>query len=669
MSESGSSTARPSRARRVARIALRVLGVVALLFAGATLADLVPNVWRHLHFHDVVREPWDEITTDAVVLDEHRAMAFQGTTLSVFELDPPGAYRPVYSTVLAQFLHRLIVRPRWGFTTAGDKGLGVLDLAQVTRPKVHAYLSPKSEPGHLVYGYDMAVHGGRALVAARAGGFFVADVSDPPHPKLIGSHVTPGVGQGAAIDDRSGWVSVGGYGVIQIDLASGAAVTNTRIAEVPPGAVGLPEPPPFDVAVHRPYVYFGMGNLGLGIARTDGAAVLPNLVPLPAGVHIRGVSVDPALNLLCVADYASGVFLVDVTTPEAPAVIGHVDVAGTPVHVSCAEKRMVVTRGARGFAVYDLTDRAQPRLTGEFAPTGFSHFVELFPGHAAVAKGSGGVDLYEVAADGTPTRVANIPTRGTAQHVMVRDGRAYVSEVTGGLTEWDVSDVRAPKLVQNFEIEQHVRRTETLGDRVITVGGEGPVSVLRRADDGLHLERTHYFNRPGYAWRAIRAGDGVWVAALHHGLGYVRFNAAGRPEWHDLGQLKDGVDEPLGFAADDGVGANAGHPVLYVADLGAVAALDVSDPSDPRVMGRRLRLGISYPVGLAVDGDRLYVANHEKGLWVVELVDRAPKRVLARCATAAPLMAVAARGGQVWIAPGSEPLRLIDARPGAPGCS
>jgi hypothetical protein len=199
------SEAKPrSRARRALRIAGRVVALVVVLFVGATLADLAPNVWRHLHFHEVVREPWDEITTDAVVLVTRRAMAFQGTTLSVFELDSSASYRPVYSTVLAQFLHRLIVRPRWGFTTAGDKGLGVLDLSEPTRPKVHGYLSPKSAPDHLVYGYDMAVYGDRALVAARAGGFFVADISDPAHPKLIGSQVTPGVGQGAAIDAQSG---------------------------------------------------------------------------------------------------------------------------------------------------------------------------------------------------------------------------------------------------------------------------------------------------------------------------------------------------------------------------------------------------------------------------------------------------------------------------------
>ncbi|MFN7953967.1 MAG: hypothetical protein U0610_19730 [bacterium] len=654
------AAARHSRLRRGLRRIAQGVGVVVLAFVIATLADLGPNVWRHLRFHDVVREPWDEITTDAVVVDPTHAMAFQGTTLSVFVLDRTATYRPVYSTVLAQFLHRLIVRPGWGFTTAGDKGMGVLDLSDRMRPKVRRYLSPKSEPDHLIYGYDMAVYGDRALVAARAGGFFVADVSDPAHPKLVGSQVTPGVGQGAAIDGESGWVSVGGYGVIQIDLASGAALTNRRIAEVPPGAAGLPEPPPFDVAVNRPYVYFGMGNLGLGIARTDGGPVPPNLVPLPAGVHIRGVSVDPALSRLCVADYASGVFVVDLLDPDAPKLVSRIDVAGTPVHVSCEKGRMVVTRGARGFAVYDVVNPASARLLGEFSPRGFSHFIELFPGHAAVAKGSGGVDLYALAADGTPSKLSNIPTRGTAQHVMVRDGRAFVSEVTGGLTEWDVSDPAAPRLVQTFEIEQHVRRTEMLGERIITVGGEGPVSVLRRDESG-RLARTHLFNRPGYAWRAIRAGDAVWVAALHHGLGFVRFDAQGEPSWRDLGQIPDTVDEPLAFAAQ-------GH-TLYVADLGAVTALDVSNPDEPERLGRRMRLGITYPVGLAVDGDKLYVAAHERGLWVIELVDRQPKRVLTRCATDAPLMAVAARDGQVWIAPGSEPLRRIDPSPGAPGCS
>lgn len=97
---------------------------------------------------------------------------------------------------------------------------------------------------------------------------------------------------------------------------------------------------------------------------------------------------------------------------------------------------------------------------------------------------------------------------------------------------------------------------------------------------------------------------------------------------------------------------------VYVADgIGGLAVVDVSDPANPRVLGRAQTGGDAGSV--VVQGSLAYVAAGSAGLAVVDVSDSAAPRLVGTAATPGNAVQVSIAQGRAWVADWND-VRVFD---------
>ena len=135
--------------------------------------------------------------------------------------------------------------------------LVLLDVSDPARPAVLGRTGVL--PG-VVQG--VAVSGSHAYVAAGDGGLRVVDVSDPAHPREVGSCDTPGEAWGVAVSGSYAYVAAGDAGLRIVDVSDPAHPREVGSYDTPGSA--------WDVAVSGSYAY---------VADRDGGLVMLRFLP------------------------------------------------------------------------------------------------------------------------------------------------------------------------------------------------------------------------------------------------------------------------------------------------------------------------------------------------------------------------------------------------------
>jgi hypothetical protein len=108
----------------------------------------------------------------------------------------------------------------------------------------------------------------------------------------------------------------------------------------------------------------------------------------------------------------------------------------------------------------------------------------------------------------------------------------------------------------------------------------------------------------------------------------------------------------------------AGKTAYLTADNFGFYALDVGDPSAPKVIGSFKLPGFTY--GLAVSGDRVVLANSDSGLHVLDVRKPEAPAEIGAVKIAGEPTGLAVRGGLAYVASGAEGLIIVDIKdPGA----
>ncbi|MHB1035194.1 MAG: Ig-like domain-containing protein [Pirellulales bacterium] len=247
------------------------------------------------------------------------------------------------------------------------------------------------------------------------------------------------------------------------DLAEGPHVITAR--QTRPGQPESPESAALSVTVDT--VAPDLGPALLGAYDTLGTAY---------GVAISG-------TLACVADYSTGLQVLDIGNPLSPVRLGWHNTTGLAVDVAISGSLAYLVNKRGGLETFDIDDPRAPRLLGSCS-TGWAQSVTISGTLAYVAEDRVlrildvadpatpraastfliGADTWAVAVAGTvayvaadrgltildvsnpaaPLRLGGFETGGSAKDVVVRNGLAYVADSVAGLVILDVSDPTAP---------------------------------------------------------------------------------------------------------------------------------------------------------------------------------------------------------------------------------
>lgn len=530
----------------------------------------------------------------------------------------------------------------------GPAGIQILDITVPTQPEL---LGALDLPG---YAEDVDLVGGRVFVADGTGGLRIIDVADPGRP---------------------------------VELAVAYEFHNIQ-----------------DVVVGGGRAFLAAADEGLLVADASDPSAPVEAGSLATGGFAFGVAVSSDTAYL--ADGWGGLQIIDVSNPFAPKKVGRSRTTAWAMDVTVQSGKAYVAAGAQGLRIVDVRRPSKPVLLGAVAmKKGHANDVFVRSGTGYVSDIFNGFRVVDVRSPERPKAVAlNVPL-GTVRDIALKGQYAFLAADTAGVRVIDVSDPARPDEVGSISTPAPALTAATIGTRLFTVTnffgdtGAPRIVTLDAADPArLRAVSTFMFGREGeYGPAHVDAQQGeILYVPNEWGMSVID---GSRDAPCELAFLQTQV-AGTALNSTKGVGVSGAYAYLGVLDAGGgVWTVDISDHRDPRVVDRLLPPGppgivATLPVGdtlfalttgpgwlytldisdpahpehkgtlelpsaltfggagwnpLAYEGGRLFVADADAGLVVVDVSDRAAPRVAGRIRLPGRVVSVEVRGEFAYV--------------------
>nr|NCS59516.1 calx-beta domain protein [Microcystis aeruginosa G11-04] len=149
-------------------------------------------------------------------------------------------------------------------------------------------------------------------------------------------------------------------------------------------------------------------------------------------------------NYAYVADWDSGLQIIDISNPAAPTFKGNYNTSGFARDVQIVGNYAYVADAWSGLQIIDISNPAAPTLKGNYDTSGRAWDVQIVGNYAYVADRDWGLQIIDISNPAAPTFKGNYQTSGSAWDVQIVGNYAYVADYDGGLKIIDVSDFTNP---------------------------------------------------------------------------------------------------------------------------------------------------------------------------------------------------------------------------------
>src|SRR5262249_19946259 len=161
------------------------------------------------------------------------------------------------------------------------------------------------------------------------------------------------------------------------------------------------------------------------------------------------VTIDSARNLMFVADGASGMQIIDITTPATPTLAGSISLGGTVVGVALSGNTACIANQDGTLYTVDVTNSHAPVFRGAGLRSGPGGLVAVDGTQAAVlsnAPSGDYPDIVDVSVPASPHRTGFVLVGppGTAKGIDIVGGTAYVAANTQGVKIYDTGSTTPP---------------------------------------------------------------------------------------------------------------------------------------------------------------------------------------------------------------------------------
>jgi hypothetical protein len=585
--------------------------------------------------------PLPDVITDIAVAGSRAYVANRRGSVSVFDLTDPAQPRDVAVLPIGPDVWRVAVANGLAYLMSDGSVLRVLDVREPDTPVEIGSLRlgtagrviPSGDrvyvtsPGHLAivdvsdpahprqvgsasFPVSRDCHWDQGTLAAAAGSYvyvstqedslYVVDAADPSQPRIVGSIATGFFGSRASVLE----VAVAGryvYSASQRGLRVFDVADPTRPVDrgVYDGAGGV------YAVVARGDALHVTGEAGASILRMDAAAGLSKV-----GTYARrgaGTLLTTSGRFAYVAATPGGIDVVDVADPRRPQADGTHTAAWVPSRATIGGGVMVVAVDGQGLRVLSLADPVRPIEMGALSLPGFAHALATAgQGRVVLATsswphgwGSGHLRVLDVADPARPVELGSLLLPGAPRDLVVVGRHAFVAEAAesgSGLRVVDLADPGRPALGRLHATRGYAGPMASVGSRLY---------VLASRTSGVYPETdlaVFDISDPAEP-RFERQYDVSWLAhplalALADGRAYI-------------------VDNPVGLCG---------------LDLDTVSPTPVLDCDERWGPGGRV----------AVNGPDLYVAHRWHGFVALRL----PSRSLVGRRLLLPLSARGAGGMQ-----------------------
>ena len=196
-------------------------------------------------------------------------------------------------------------------------------------------------------------------------------------------------------------------------------------------------------------------------------------------------------DYLYIAHLSSGLRILDISNPIAPAEVGVYDVPTACLGVAVREGYAYLAHGNGGLRIVDVHDPESPIETGVCDLPDAAIRVAIRENYAYVADNSAGLRVVDVSSPFDPVEVGSCPTLGEASDVAIQGEYLYLMEWNHGIRIYSLSNPQSPAEVGYYD-----------GPALQCVAAQGCL-VLASFSDYVGVFDVSYFS-PCTQPRAIR---------------------------------------------------------------------------------------------------------------------------------------------------------------------
>lgn len=403
--------------------------------------------------------------------------------------------------------------------------------------------------------------------------------------------------------------------------------------------------------------------------------------------------------------YLNGLVILDVSTPDRPALVGRVYCAGNGCDVDVCGQHAFLADELAGLQIIDISDPCHPLVVARYDTAGRAASVKVIDGYAYLADGPGGgsgLIILDVTKPADPRFVGQFVSSGMCGSVAIAGNYAYLGGVFLGLEIVDISDPHNPTLATFYEMCSS-GEVFVDGDVAYVTGGCGGskdwpdeysiLDILDVSDPTQPAPLGEYIFYTGYCGGAVAVHGNHAFVSYHDEdhvahVGAIDVSDPSQPSWVGSAVI-DGALEALqiredalyaatgtgGFQTLDisvptapavvGGWCEARGPsgidgrdgIGYMADgVGGLRVLDLSDPLTPRTVAHLPLPGYQRDVRLA--GDWAHMVDFSRALNVVDISD--PEQPFLRSRIVDEVRSAVVRDNLAYVVVGEPGLRIYD---------
>ncbi len=582
-------------------------------------------------------EPFSAAVRDVEVFGNTAFVAAGGAGLYIVDISDPAHPTTLGNYKSSGYTEGVTAAGKYAYVADGPDGLRIVDITDRAHPVEVSSVYPMS------YAFDVVVDGSYAYIAAAGAGLLVADISDPAHPKAVGSYGLYGYAYGLAKSGPTIYIADGWEGLQVLDVSD----------PTKPQSIGSYSTPGWAMDV------------------------------ITVGDTLYLADASDGLRVFNISDKSKIAEIGNYSTPDGHS--GHLAVHGNTVYLADIHL---------GVHIVDVSVPSNPQRVGLYSPMGHAQAVAVANGHAYIAGLTYGLRVIDLADITHPREVASLATELPATTIATSGNSVYMgtfidmkSNLPPSLYAVDVSDPLHPKASSPQPLEGHTGLSTFQGGNPpsgniigimphnifvqgtnLYISGEWGFLTLDISDplsphelSFLQTAESTVIGLPTTGF-VTAVGNVAYVAVMWGGL--YTFDVSNPKQPTLLGVFNDpppGVKNPK----DDPVSSVAvAPPFAYILYNDMVRVLDISDPRHPKGLG-------SFPVplppftngigaqSLAVDGNRLFIADNAAGLLELDVTDPNHLKLIGQLRMPGLATWVTVDKGLVYVADGDGGLFII----------
>ncbi|MDH6097941.1 Ig-like domain-containing protein [Anabaenopsis sp. FSS-46] len=183
-------------------------------------------------------------------------------------------------------------------------------------------------------------------------------------------------------------------------------------------------------------------------------------------------------NYAYVADGESGLQIINITNPSSPTLIGSFDTPNFALGVQVVGNYAYVADGESGLQIINITNPSSPTLIGSFDTPGSAEGVQVVGNYAYVADGESGLQIINITNPSSPTLTASYNTPGLAFSVQVVGNYAYVADDDSGLQIINITNPSNPTLTKNYQTADFALGVQVVGDYAYVADGLSGLQIF-----------------------------------------------------------------------------------------------------------------------------------------------------------------------------------------------